>query len=138
MKYYEMVPEFLSWLEKLDVGIELKKNIEPEKSLVLSVLNQFFTFIKNTYPDIYPKLMKTVQRGGEFTCPMKFTTGKVTDVSMKVEEILLYVWNSVEQVVPKSLTTEIKTHFIIGLDSMSISVPEKMAFASNENKALDL
>ncbi len=121
-----LVNDFLVKIVGLDVGVELKKSLEPERHLILSAINQFLDSLRTLYPEYHAEFLKLAQKGGDFTSPLTIRGNQVTGISLKSDEALLYIWDIVCKIIPDDLAAEVKTHFVVTLDSLNLLVPEQL------------
>lgn len=121
-----LVNDFLLRIAKLDVGIELKKALEPEEQLVLTAINQFLESFRTMYPKYHGAFIQLAQKGGQFTSPLKISSNMVTGTAVKSNEAFLYVWDTIRKVIPAELQADIKTHFLVSLDSLNLVIPDQL------------
>ncbi len=122
----KLMTDFLGRISKLQVGIDLEKSLEPEENLVVTALNQFCDTFEGTYPKFYKDFVAEAQKGGEFTSPFQVSQGRIVGIAIKSDEAFNYAWETVKKVVPDDSLGDIKTHFIISLDSLNLPIPEQL------------
>ncbi len=115
-----LVVEFLDRLSKIQVGIDLVEEINPEKELVLLAINNFFDLMDSTFPELKQSFISKFQKGNEFTSPFLFHDGKVTAVKISPDNALLQVYNLISEVEDKEKRTDLKAIFMDTLDQLQI------------------
>jgi glyoxylase-like metal-dependent hydrolase (beta-lactamase superfamily II) len=132
-----LVNDFLLNIVKLDVGIELRKTLEPEEQLVLTEINKFLDSFQALYPDYHSAFIKKAQKGGQFTTPIELSSNMVTSISVKANEAFFYIWETICKIVPEGQIGKIKTHFVLSLNCLNLPIPAQLQ-KGNEDFSSDL
>lgn len=119
----DLLLEFLTRLDNLEVGIDYIKTEEPQKDLFMDSLAEFINRIKKSYPDEWEKLKKALNKPGQFTTVYKVTMDTIIDIKIDPTDALSYLIGLIESSVNPSLVDEIKTLLNFELENHNLMLP---------------
>jgi glyoxylase-like metal-dependent hydrolase (beta-lactamase superfamily II) len=128
----DLVPEFISRLGSLKVGLDLLDEGEPQKELAVVALNAFLDSLKELYPAVHGEVLKALERPQGFTTFFNFTAGTLTEMKVGIPESMAFFWKLLEQSVPVELHGNIQVMLTSSLDQFSLPSPRQFASAGGE------
>ena len=128
----DLIPEFISRLGDLKVGLDLLDQAEPQKELAVVALNTFLDSLKDLYPEVHSNLLKAMASPQGFTTYFNFTAGTLTEMKVGVSESLAFFWKLLEQTVAEELLGNIHLMLSSALDQFSIPNPKQYAVTGGD------
>lgn len=119
----DLMVDFLTRLDELEVGIDYIKKIEPQRDLLMDSLTDFINRIKKSYPNEWVKLREALNEPGQFTTVFKIQMDTLTDIKIDYIDALRHLIGLIERVADPSLINEIKTFLNFELENHHVMLP---------------
>lgn len=123
----DLIPEFISRLGSLKVGLDLLDDGEPQKELAVVALNAFLDSLKDLYPGVHAEVLQAMERPQGFTTFFNFTSGTLTELKLGLAESLAFFWKLLESAVPAELLGNVQVMLTSSLDQFSLPNPGQSA-----------
>jgi hypothetical protein len=135
----DLMVDFLTRLDELDVGIDYIKKMEPQRDILLDSLTDFIKRIKKSYPNEWDKLREALKEPGQFTTVFKIAMDTVTDIKIDHLDALRHLIGIIERVTEPSLVHEIKTLLNLELENHSLMLPSSIfsKLKTSDESAID-
>jgi len=117
----DMVVEFLDRMSKLQVGIDLVEDNNPEVDLVLLALNNFLELLDINFSEIKSFFIEKFQKGNNFTSPFTFSGGTISGIKISPDNALLQVFAMIGVVEDPETRQHLKAMFLDTLDQLHIT-----------------
>ena len=128
----DLIPEFISRLGSLKVGLDLLDATEPQNELAVIALNAFLDSLKDLYPQVHGEVLTALDRPQGFTTFFNFTAGTLTEIKVGIPEALVFLWKILQQAVPTELQGNILVMLTSSLDQFSLPNPWQQGSISGD------
>ena len=131
----ELVREFLDRLSRLQVGIDLVEDNNPEIDLVIMGINNFLELMEMNFPEVHSRFMERMQKTNDFTSPFVFTAGKVNAVKISPDNALLQVYGLLDEIADGEVRRHLRGMLSNSLDQMNVQFKVIDDLARDESAA---
>ena len=119
----DLVVDFLTRLDQLEVGIDYIKKAEPQQELLLNALNSFIHRVRKNYPGLWDNFKKALKKPGQFTTVFKIDDNSITDIKIDYMDALRYLIGVIEKEIEPSLVNEVKTFLNFEIENNNVMIP---------------
>jgi glyoxylase-like metal-dependent hydrolase (beta-lactamase superfamily II) len=116
----DLVVEFLDRMSRLQVGVDLVEDNNPEVDIVVLALNNFLELLEINFPDIKNFFIDKFQKGNNFTSPFIFQSGTISGIKISPDNALLQVFAMIGAVDDPEIRQHLKAMFLDTLDQLHI------------------
>jgi len=127
--------KFMDRLYNMKMGIDIMKNLEIEKDLVIIILNKFLEKIKELFPTTHEELIDKLKYSENFTSPFTFVKDTLMDLKLTPEDSIEIILETIHNLNEnRRKTREILLKL---LSDSGIVIPEKKTEEDIEKIIMD-
>lgn len=115
-----LVAEFLDRMSRLEVGIDLVEENNPEVDLTLLGINNFLDLMGMNFPEIQKEFQEKFQKGNDFTSPFIFEKGAITSIKVSPDNALLQVYGMIGEIEDPEMKQHLRGMFMDSLDQVDV------------------
>lgn len=122
----DVMVDFLSRLNQLEVGVDYQKSQAPQKDILMTALTAFISRTKNTHPAEWEKIQTVLNEPGQFTTVFNFSNEAVADIKVEYTDALRHLIAVIESAGDPAVTDGIKTNLHLELEKHHLMLPSSI------------
>ncbi|BBB31829.1 eukaryotic-like serine/threonine-protein kinase [Thermotomaculum hydrothermale] len=122
----DLVADFLTKMNDLEVGIDLIEEDNPDAELVVVAINNFFELMEVNFGNVFTEMIQFFQKGNDFTTPFEIVNNRVKKLRVSQDLALLQIVNFINSIKDNDLKTSLLGILMDNLEQLDIkfSLPE--------------